>query len=225
MKLADFCLPSAYRTNLEQDAMPNARITKRVVDALRCTAGKDRKFLWDGWLAGFGVCAFPSGKKVYVVQYRKDGRSRRVAIGEHGRLTVEEARAEAKKLLGAVETGADPVAERRAAREVRTFKAVAEDWLRVHVRAKRQARTAEEYDRLLRNRIYPVIGSNRIVDVRRSDLTRLHAAMSTTPRAANHALSVVSAIWNWAARRDEVAGAANPVKGVERYSSTVASAS
>jgi integrase len=197
--------------------MPNGRISKRAVDALRCAPVADRKFLWDGSLAGFGVCAFPSGKKVYVVQYRKDGRSRRVAIGEHGRLTAEEARAEAKKLLGAVEKGADPIAERRAAREVRTFRAVAEDWLRLHVRAKRETRTAEEYERLLRNRVYPVIGAKRVVDIRRADLTRLHVAMSATPRAANHAMSVVSAIWNWAARRDEVIAAANPAKGVERY--------
>jgi integrase len=30
-------------------------------------------------------------------------------------------------------------------------------------------------------------------------------------------LSVVSAVWNWAARRDEVTAAANPAKGIERY--------
>ncbi len=197
--------------------MRNVRITKNAVEDLRCPAGKDREFKWDRALAGFGVCAFPSGKKVYVAQYRKDGRSRRVAIGEHGRLTPDEARAEAKKLLGAVEKGIDPIAERRAAREIRTFKSVAEDWLRLHVRAKRESRTAEEYERLLTNRIYPVVGSKRVVDVRRADLIKLHAAMSETPRAANHALSVVSAIWNWAARRDEVTAAANPAKGIERY--------
>lgn len=197
--------------------MPSGRISKRTVEALGCAPDKDRKFLWDGSLAGFGVCAFPSGKKVYVAQYRGDGRSRRVAIGEHGRLTPEEARAEAKKILGAVEKGADPIAERRAAREIRTFRTVSEDWLRLHVRVKRETRTAEEYERLLRNCVYPAIGSKRIVDVRRADLTRLHAAMSATPRAANHAMSVVSAIWNWAARRDEVTTAANPAKGIERY--------
>jgi integrase len=212
--------------------MPKGRITKRAVDALTCPSGKDRAFLWDTSLAGFGVCVFPgrseesgrgegdgkaTGKKVYVAQYRKDGRSRRVAIGEHGRLTPDEARAEAKKLLGAVETGADPADERRTAREVRTFRAVAEDWLRLHVRAKRGARTAEEYERIMKLHILPHVGSKRIVDLRRADLTKLHAAMSETPRAANHALSVISAVWNWSARRDEVAAAANPAKGIERY--------
>jgi hypothetical protein len=99
--------------------MATARITKRRVDALRCTAGKDRLFLWDDALAGFGVGAFPSGTKVYVAQFRMDGRSRRIVIGEHGRLTPDEARSEAKKLLGAVEKGADPIEERRAARGAR----------------------------------------------------------------------------------------------------------
>jgi Arm DNA-binding domain len=99
--------------------MATGRISKRAVDALRYKAGRDRQFLWDDALAGFGVAAFPSGKKVYVVQFRKDGRSRRIAIGEHGRLTPDEARSEAKKLLGAVETGTDPIEQRRSARDVR----------------------------------------------------------------------------------------------------------
>src|SRR3954467_13575783 len=92
--------------------MSRGRISKRSVDALVCPPGKDRMFLWDDALAGFGVAAFPGGRKVYVAQFRKDGRSRRITIGEHGRLTPDEARSQAKQLLGAVERGADPVDER-----------------------------------------------------------------------------------------------------------------
>jgi integrase len=197
--------------------MPSGRITKRAVDALQCPAGHDRDFLWDDALAGFGVAAFPSGKKVYVAQFRKDGRSRRVAIGEHGRLTPDEARSQAKTILGAVETGADPIAERRAAREVRTFKAVADDFLALHVAAKRKGRTGAEYQRILQTHIAPAIGSKRIVDVRRADLARLHGKLSDRPYEANRTLAVVSAVWNWAARRDEVEASANPCLGIERY--------
>ena len=197
--------------------MAQGRVTKRAVDALECRAGKDRIFLWDDALAGFGVAAFPTGRKVYVAQYRKDGRSRRITIGEHGRLTPDEARSQAKVILGAVENGADPIADRRAAREVRTFRDVAEEFMRLHVAAKRKPRTGETYEGLLRNHILPAIGGKRVVDVRRGDVARLHARLSDAPGAANRAVAVISAIWNWAARRDEVALADNPAKGIERY--------
>jgi len=197
--------------------MPQGRITKRAVDALQCQAGKDRGFLWDDALAGFGVAAFPTGRKVYVAQYRQNGRSRRVTIGEHGRLTPDEARSQAKTILGAVETGADPIEERRAARAVRTFRELAGDFMRLHVATKRKTRTGQEYQRLLDLHVLPAVGGRRLLDIRRADVARLHGAMSATPRAANHALALVSAVWNWAARRDEVAAADNPAKGIERY--------
>lgn len=196
--------------------MATGRISKRAVDALKCPAKKDRAFLWDDGLAGFGVAAFPSGKKVYVAQFRKDGRSRRIAIGEHGRLTPDEARSEAKKLLGAVETGIDPIEVRRAAHGVRTFKEVASDFMRLHVASKRKGRTYEEYERLLRVHILPKFGTRRIVDIKRVDIARLHAALSDRPFAANRALALISSIWNWAARREEVAFTNNPAKGIER---------
>jgi hypothetical protein len=46
--------------------MPQGRISKRSVNSLACPAGKDRVFLWDDSVSGFGVAAFASGKKVYV---------------------------------------------------------------------------------------------------------------------------------------------------------------
>jgi integrase len=197
--------------------MPRGRISKRSVDALVCPAGRDREFLWDDGLSGFGVAAFPTGKKVYVCQYRQDGRSRRSNIGEHGRLTPDEARSEAKKLLGIVEAGSDPIAERRKERGVRTFAAVAEDFLALHVATKRKGRTGGEYRCTLQKHLLPAIGTKRIVEVRRADVTRLHAALVGTPYAANRMLSLISSIWNWAAKRDEVALAANPCRGIERY--------
>ncbi len=197
--------------------MPQGRISKRSVDAFACPRGKDREILWDETLTGFGVIAFPTGRKVYVVQYRQHGRSRRASIGEHGRLTPDEARSQAKTILGQVAQGADPIDERRKARTVRTFAEVAADFIENHVAAKRKGRTAEGYESLLSNHVLPAIGSKRIEDVRRPDVAQLHSRMKRTPGAANRALSVVSAIWNWAARQEEVKAEDNPAKGVERY--------
>ncbi len=197
--------------------MSQGRITKRAVDALQCPVGKDRGFLWDDALAGFGVAAFPTGRKVYVAQYRQNGRSRRTTIGEHGRLTPDEARSQAKTILGAVETGADPIEERRAARAVRTFASVADDFMSLYAATNCKLRTQIEYRGWLARHLLPALGARRLTDIRRADLARLHARLSPTPVEANHVLALFRAIWNWAARRDEVDGAANPAVGVDRY--------
>jgi integrase len=201
--------------------MATKPITKDNVDALTCPPSKDREILWDGGhreaVRGFGVVAFRNGGKCYIAQYRKDGRSRRTRIGEHGRLTPEQARKQAKIILGAVESGTDPIALRKAAREVRTFKAVATDFLELHVATKRKGRTGHEYRRILNAYVLPAIGSKRIVDVRRADVARMHAKLSDAPYQANRALALVSAIWNWAARREEVPFADNPARAIERY--------
>lgn len=195
--------------------MTSKRITKRAVDALRCPPNKDRVFLWDEDLAGFGVAAMPSGKKVYVAQYRQQRRSRRLKLGEHGRLTPDEARSLAKEVLGAVEGGKDPIAERRARQAVRTFKEVAEDFMRVHVGAKRKDRTEEEYGRLLRLHLYPALGSKPITAISRADVGRLHSSLSDRPSAANRCVALFDTIWNWAVGKGEIAGQ-SPSKGLER---------
>lgn len=196
--------------------MPQGRISKRSVDALGCPPDKDRLFLWDDALAGFGVAAFPTGKKTYVAQFRRDGRSRRVAIGDHGRLTPEEACSRAKKMLGHVEQGIDPIEERRKARAMRTLCEVSAEFMRVHVQTKRKQRTVHEYQAILDRHILPTLGNVRLVELRRADVARLHAKLSNAPYAANRAVALVSSIWNWAAKRDEVGFADNPAKGVER---------
>jgi integrase len=197
--------------------MPAGRISKRSVDALTCPNGKDREFLWDDAIAGFGISAFASGKKVYVAQYRQAGRSRRITIGEHGRLTPDEARNEAKKLLGAVVTGADPIAKRQAARAVPLFRQIADEFMRTHVEAKRKARTLDSYETLLRLHILPAIGALRVTDIRRAHVSKMHADLAAHPGAANRALSVISAIWNWAAsEHEDLALVANPAKGIKR---------
>ena len=57
-------------------------LSKRTVDGL-AVDGKDALF-WDRKLPGFGVRVYASGRKVYVVQTRGNGKSRRVTVGRHG---------------------------------------------------------------------------------------------------------------------------------------------
>ena len=57
----------------------------------------------------------------FILQYRNaEGRSRRIAVGRYGVLTVDKARDQATIKLGAVASGADPAEENASMREVIT---------------------------------------------------------------------------------------------------------
>jgi integrase len=202
------------------DAGKKIKITKTSVDAL--TPGEKPYFRWDTDLTGFGVRVCPSGVKSFVIQSRVGGGGRgapepRRSLGRTTTLTATQARKAAAELLARVRLGADPVGERKAAQAVPTFAQATEEWLAVHVRPKRKAKTQDNYERVLRIYILPAIGDTRITELRRADVARLHEGMSETPAMANRALAVISSIWNWAARREIVEATNNPAKGVERY--------
>lgn len=94
------------------------KITKRVVDALPAKGSGQDRFVWDSELRGFGIRIKPSGAKTFLIQYRNvHGQTRRMVIGRVGTLTPEEARTLARDALAGVAKGADPSAERHAARK------------------------------------------------------------------------------------------------------------
>jgi integrase len=198
--------------------MAIGRISKRTVDALEFDpAGPAQQFLWDSTLAGFGVYVLATGKKVYVAQFRLNGRQQRIKIGPHGALTAEEGRAEAKRILGKVAHGADPAAERRELRAARTVSEVADQWLAEHIDIFKKPRTAAEYRRIVDLYIRPELGRMLLRDIRRADIAALRARMIETPIMANRTLATVSSMWSWAAKLEEVAAADNPAAGLERF--------
>jgi integrase len=107
-----------------------AKLTKRTVDAER-PAGRE-KFIWDEDLPGFGLRVFGSGKKSYVVQYKlggRGGRTRRMSLGLHGKLTADEARKKAARLLAAVADGGDPATDRAEAKQALSIADLADLYL------------------------------------------------------------------------------------------------
>jgi integrase len=195
--------------------MAVGRISKRTVDALPVPEAKKRSFLWDGSLKGFGVMALPSGAKTYVVQFRQGGVLRRYSIGRHGRLTPEEARSEAKKLLGQAEVGLDPIAARKAAAGVPTFKEIMTDFLDKHAASRCKPRTLTEYRRWS-DRLVEKFGSRKVNAIAKAHVRDFHAGLSSTPIEANRVLSLFKAAWNWAVAEDLI-DIPNPATGIKKF--------
>ena len=84
-------------------------ISKRTVDGLSVD-DKDAVF-WDRELTGFGVRVYPSGSKVYVVQTRAKGKSKRVTLGRHGVISADQARRKAAETIARIKSGEDPGAK------------------------------------------------------------------------------------------------------------------
>jgi len=191
------------------------KITKRSVDA--ATPADKEFFLWDEELKGFGLRVYPSGRKMYLAQFRAGGRLRRVNIGLHGALTPELARTEAMKHLSDVRLGGDPATDRDKRKASPTMKEFGQRFLKEHVAVHCKPSTYGEYKRSVELFINPKLGSHRIIDVTRADIVNLHQSMKATPYQANRTLGVLSIMFTvahtWGVRTDGV----NPCWKVKRY--------
>ncbi len=191
------------------------KLTKRSVEALTIKA--EDYFVWDDEVKGFGVRVMPSGARTYQVQYRKGGRTRRVSVGRHGTVTVDQARRHAKELLGLVASGGNPVEDVAQHRRAPTVGALCERFFQVHVLERCKVSTQREYRRSIDLFIKPAIGAFKVVDVERKDIADLHHRLKDRPYQANRTLGVLSKMFNlgevWGLRPD----GSNPCRHVPKY--------
>jgi hypothetical protein len=212
------------------------KITKRQVDAI--PPGVGDRFFWDSELKGFGLKVTPSGRKVYILQYRMGGRGlpvRRYTIGNHGDYTPDRARAEAEKLRGGIRNNVDPgAAKRRAIEEQRaaiTVKQLCERYLQ-NPPPKKASTLVVDKGRIARH-IVPLLGSKQIRDVTPGDIRRFMAAVAAGKTTADiktgkHGRAIVKGGRGAATRTVGLLGGIfayavaegyrtdNPVRGVKR---------
>lgn len=178
--------------------MPQARLTKSVIDALP-TPEKDTVY-WDLALKGFGVKVTPKGRKVFIVLYRsRHGVLRKYTIGPYGAVTPHLARSEAQKVLAAKASGGDPAAERRDAKRrhsVEQIQAVAALFLERHAS---ERRSGKELARVFQRDIHPVWDGRSIHEITKRDVVTLLTGIVDrgAPGSANKAFKLLRAFFNW----------------------------
>lgn len=196
------------------------KLTKRVVDGLAPSA--NRYTFWDGHLAGFGVRVNASGRKSFIIRYRPRGctEKRYFTVGRYGVLTVDEARVQARRLFGLVANGEDPAHERDVRRQIPTLSVVVEEFLKMHVAAKRKPKTLASYTHALRYHVLPKLGHRRLDEVTRADIGNLHSALGDRPFMANYMVTVLSSLYGWAERKEIIADGLNPTRRIEKFRET-----
>ena len=168
------------------------KLTKTTVEDT-APAGKEA-VLWDTELKGFGLRVKPTGVKSYLIQYRDaQGTSKRVTIGQHGRITCEQARDEAKRQLAKITLGNDPRAERDATRLAPTLSQLCSDYLAaaeagtiITRRGKSKSSSTLMIDRgRIKNHIEPILGKKLVRDLRAADVRSLLAAVTLDKTATS----------------------------------------
>lgn len=150
------------------------KLTKSAIDA--ASPQEEDYFLWDGDLKGFGIKIAKGGRKSYVCKYRVgNGRmapTRRITIGAHGSpWTVDQARAEARKLLGRAANGEDPAKEKQEEKKQITVAQLCDLYLENGVGTKKASTISTDCGRIERH-IKPLLGRKKVCDVTRADVKR-----------------------------------------------------
>lgn len=217
-----------------------AKLTKRMIDGLEA---RDKDYFeWDDELPGFGVRVWPSGRKTYVAQYRSGKQTRRFKIGAHGPLTVEEARKEAKAVLGEVARGEDPQLDRSTRRKALTVKEMcdiyfdaADKGLVMGKRGKPKKSSTLYVDRGRANRhIIPLLGNRLVQDLSTADAVKMmrdvtlgktatdekteklrgRAMVTGGAGTASQAVTLLSAILTYAVSEGIIPS--NPARGIKK---------
>lgn len=157
--------------------MARQKLTKRTVDAAAPNAL--RYTFWDAQVPGFGIRITSSGVKTFILRYgpkESSGKKRYLTLGRYGIVTVEEAREAARRKLGAVANGEDPVRDATERRTVPTLAVAAAEFLATHVSLKRKPKTAASYTHALEHHIIPKLGERKLSAVTKSEVSALHSS-------------------------------------------------
>jgi len=193
------------------------RLTKSLVAELHKRQGGEY-WVWDSILPGFGVRVSDTGRRVYTIRYRtRTGTPRKYAIGLVEVLSPEEAREMARDALAAVARGADPTLERQRRRAGASV-ADLESGFTEYQKERVKPSTAKINASLWRCHILPAIGRRKAAEVSRADMMALHTKIGRTHRiAANSAIRLARAAFDWAEAVGMIPPGTNPAKGVELF--------
>lgn len=166
---------------------------------------------------GFGLRMSAAGSKVFILRYTVDGRQRLKTIGDWPAWGLEQARIEARRLLQQIQSGSDPLEEKRRRKAEPTIKELAAEWLDRHASGLKSEKAIRS---LIGGDLVKALGSRKVSDIRRRHVIEaIESKAETAPRQAGHLLVYARKLLDYAVDRDFIP--ANPLAGLKPSSITV----
>ena len=192
-------------------------ISRRTVEGL--PTGDRETVFWDRELSGFGVRVYPSGSKVYLVQTRHGGKSRRVTIGRHGLVSAEQARRKAAALIAGIKAGEEPGRNDSVSPSATgpRLVEVAERYMREHVAVRCKPTTGRVYRDALERLLLPAFGSLPLGAIGRDQVAALHYRLHKTPNMANRVVDMLARLFYMAEAWGVAPEGGNPCRFVKKY--------
>jgi len=171
------------------------KFTKNIIEKMELPE-TGQKLIWDDELKGFGLRLTPTSRS-YIVQGRINGVDRRVTIGRHGVLTLQEARKKAKIELSSMLEGKDPVIEKK---RTEAYSLTLRELANNYMRDRRDLKESSKADILKHiNKSFSVWADRPAVEITRDKVAVRFRELSEKSNAqANQAFRNLRAILNYA---------------------------
>lgn len=196
--------------------MPRVKLTKSIVAGAQ--PGEIDIELRDTLVPGFICKVTPTGRKVFMLQYRTNsGKRRKPSLGLFGELTVEQARALAQDWLAEVRRGNDPSGQKARERQAPTVKELCKRFMEDHSIPHNKPLTQVKNQYHIDKYLLPALGTLKVHEVDRADILALMKSLEKTPTQANRILACVRKMFNlaelWGYRPDGT----NPCRHVTKF--------
>lgn len=176
------------------------KLTKSFVDSLP-SPESGQTFYRDSELKGFGL-RVGSNTRVYFAESKINNKTVRVTIGHHGVFTAEQARNEAKNVLGMIARGINPndVNKAEKAKAV-TVAQVFEQYLKA--RSDLKERTIYDYKRFMKT-YFKEWENKPLIEISKDLIEKKHRSIGErSPAQANLAMRFMRAMFNFASGKYE----------------------
>lgn len=175
------------------------RLTKKVIDGIAVPAS-GQAFYRDSEIRGFAVRITPTGRKVFIVERKINGKGRRMKIGTYPEITVDQARRKANEIISKIQLSKDEPQETEPDRKLRgiTMDQVYSDYISER---KLEILTLKGYEESMRL-AFSDWRSRPLLEIDRDMVSeRMQRLTAHSPSKANHHMRLLNALFNFAMGR------------------------